>query len=642
MIKKTFSGAILITVLLLLPQCLAPVFYADPSSQNIVGSFQISNFLNLQVIGSLGVYFLTIFFVHYFISFLGYVYIYSGTKQHQSVHLRLFTLYLLSFVLLIISLNSFLNPRAIGSVSINTACVFSVLSAVFLFTIVIAVGLYIRIIYLSLFACLPFVVAISAGGFELHESDTSKLPNILVIGIDSLRYDVMEKYPEQAPYLTDFISKGVSFDKVYTPLARTHTSWISAMTGKYPSESGIFFNLIPMDAVEDEELISEYAISKGYDTLFAMNDRRFSNIDADYGFKRIVGPKVGIAEFLIGYLGTNPTSSVVKKTYLGRWLFPYQRSNRAISAIYSGDEFSSDLESALTRFRSRNRPVFSIVHFTETHYPYMKALPDTADFDVSPIFRNYLGAVEYVDSMVNRLLGYYKKNKFLDNAVVLLVSDHGESFPEDVMTFSGEEQHAEYKGFTHGTSALALEQSHVVFHVQRYLHGQPVVTSKHVENKLYSFKSLSEVLKNLMVDKQKKYFVNFNNWLPTPESSVAIETGFWVSGLTTGNADKKAIFLQSLSAYKINQAGRVELKKSRLNYLIKGKELSIYDGRLQLFFAREQSLSDFNRPLVFDRTNNTFEELNKSNRTHEELLQNFCSIYHYYDNRPDVVEYCNL
>src|SRR5690606_868871 len=81
-------------------------------------------------------------------------------------------------------------------------------------------------------ALVPLVVFV----FVTHEPaqatpQTSGKPNIVIIGLDSLRYDAVGRRPSLTPSIDAFMKESVSFSDATTPLARTFPSWVSLITG---------------------------------------------------------------------------------------------------------------------------------------------------------------------------------------------------------------------------------------------------------------------------------------------------------------------------------------------------------------------------------------------------------------------------
>jgi hypothetical protein len=75
-------------------------------------------------------------------------------------------------------------------------------------------------------------------------NDGSRL-NVVLIGIDSLRIDIVGKQAPAgvAPHMREFLDGSVWFTDTMTPLARTFPSVMSILTGRQPHKTGAYMNL---------------------------------------------------------------------------------------------------------------------------------------------------------------------------------------------------------------------------------------------------------------------------------------------------------------------------------------------------------------------------------------------------------------
>jgi len=71
-------------------------------------------------------------------------------------------------------------------------------------------------------------------------------------------------------------------------------------------------------------------------------------------------------------------------------------------------------------------PTFVWVHLYDPHAPYEPPEPERSRYPDSP----YDGAIAFTDRMVGRLLAGYRELERYDNALVVIVADHGESLGE--------------------------------------------------------------------------------------------------------------------------------------------------------------------------------------------------------------------
>jgi arylsulfatase A-like enzyme len=256
------------------------------------------------------------------------------------------------------------------------------------------------------------------------DASSSGKPNIIIIGIDSLRPDFLGYfgYEKNTPHLDDFLIHSTVFSDSLTPIARTFPSWVSILTGRYPKQNGARTNLEDISHLTNLNLTLPNVLKQhGYNTLFSTDETRFSNIDTRYGFDQVVTPPVGFNDFLLGTVNDFPFSNLLVNTQLGRWLFPNSYGNRPVYSTYNPDSFLNMLKPVLAK--SRTKPLFMAVHFCLPHTPYTWGTQIPDDNAV----RNYQLAIHRVDQQFNDFVLMLKKYKLLDHAIVVVLSDHGEA-----------------------------------------------------------------------------------------------------------------------------------------------------------------------------------------------------------------------
>jgi hypothetical protein len=297
-------------------------------------------------------------------------------------------------------------------------------------------------------------------------------PHVVLIGIDSLRADLMipRRGAATAPHIKAFLAGSRRFSDATTPLARTYPSWMSIFTGRHPVATNARFNLMPRHLVREGETLADAMQSAGYRTIYATDEVRFANFDESFGFDTMIMPPVGAADFVLGFGGDMPLVNLVAPTALGRWLFPSNHANRAAYVTYEPQQFLDRLDAEL----EVEGPSFITIHLTLAHWPYAwsgMAVPNTP-----PEYRvAYDAAVASVDRQFEAVLGLLKARGVLENAVVVLLSDHGEALgaDDDSMlrkTHSGMEIWDSLWG--HGTSVLSPHQYTVLLAMRSFGRAQ--------------------------------------------------------------------------------------------------------------------------------------------------------------------------
>jgi len=287
-------------------------------------------------------------------------------------------------------------------------------------------------------------------------------PTIVIIGIDSLRDDLVEPAvgPTITPHIDSFLAQAHRFEDAISPLARTFGSWTTILTGRHPVATNARVNLMPRELVREGETLADALRAAGYRTTYATDEVRFANIDASYGFEQVITPPVGAADFLLGYAGDQPLVNLATRTPLGRWLFPSNTANRAAHVTYDPDDFVDRLDREL----DGSAPALLAIHLTLAHWPYNWSgtpTPRTPQ-QYRPAYRR---AVERVDRQFEQVMRVLAEKGVLENAVIVLLSDHGEALggPTDSMLRStGKAREVWNSLWGHGTSVMSPNQYRVL------------------------------------------------------------------------------------------------------------------------------------------------------------------------------------
>jgi arylsulfatase A-like enzyme len=285
-------------------------------------------------------------------------------------------------------------------------------------------------------------------------------PSVILLGIDSLRPDSVDAI--NTPALHKFLAGSVQLTDTITPLARTFPAWVSILSGRNPHTTGAWMNLLPRERIHAGETLPDLLRQHGYRSAYAIDETRFSNIDASYGFDQVVTPAMGASDFVIGTFADVPLANLVVNTRLGALLFPHLHTNRAATVLYEPDSFIHRLDREL----QVGQPLFLAVHLTLPHWPYTWASsPDAPKTDKARA--SYLATLRRVDSQFAALLTLLKKHGVLDNALVVTLSDHGQALDKADNILSAYVPKGLPGGDAllstgHGTSVLSPSQYRVV------------------------------------------------------------------------------------------------------------------------------------------------------------------------------------
>lgn len=309
----------------------------------------------------------------------------------------------------------------------------------------------------------------SVVGPVLASSAQTTRPHIIVLGIDSLRLEQLQRFGGigVTPNLDRFLAQADVFKDTTTPAARTFSSWTAILTGRSPTITGARFNLAERSSVRANPTFADVLQDLGYQTIYSTDEVRFANIDESFGFDQLVTPRIGASDFLVGTYNELPLSSLVINTRVGQWLFPFSAANRGVATMFQPDTYLDRVR----REVSFDRPTLFISHLTAAHWPYY--VSDTpfgaharAHEHDRPLYRIGL---QTADAMFGAMLEILERKGALRNALVIVLSDHGEalSLPSDSFfdeTFHVEGLRAPLKmlDYGHGQSVLSKSQYQVL------------------------------------------------------------------------------------------------------------------------------------------------------------------------------------
>ncbi len=472
-------------------------------------------------------------------------------------------------------------------------------------------GWLIQSLFLLLSVIVVFLLAHPAAK-SVVKYGAGPLPNIIIIGIDSLRPDILQiSKKDDIHHVTTknidaFLKGAVFFKNSYTPFARTFPAWVSILTGKYPVHHGARFNLTNPDQLnKNNHYIPEYLKKKGYYTLYGSDEKRFCNIDETYGFDAVFGPEAGAADFLIAPIAKTPLINFIVNTRLGSFLFPYNHGNRAVGSTYQPETFTGCFKRTMEQLPGR--PVFLAIHLCLPHWPYDWADSVKGDND------NYLGAVSRVDAQFNEIMAILNQG-FLDNALVVLLSDHGESLgslnEREKFTSEIDKQAFNITRNGHGTFVPDRSQFRVVLGIRRFGKETRAVT-------VDSDVSLVDIAPTLLdfagVDYEKKLFdgISLGDWLSGDRPSKSVDRILFMEsgydgGITFTGKNVTRLISSGIDKYEITPTGKIAMKKSAVKELMETKQyLALSKDRSVAVIPEENNL----KVIGIDYTHGTWRKI---------------------------------
>lgn len=262
-------------------------------------------------------------------------------------------------------------------------------------------------------------------------------PNVLVLVVDALRPDHMGCYGyplPTSPAMDALARRGVLFADATSLASYTRAAVPSIFASVHPGAHGILNQGKEVEILSDEYVtLAETLKERGYVTAaFAPNPSLHRSFNFDQGFDLYDD------DFQIGVRGAQEFETA-------------RRINeRTLAWLRANPE----------------KPFFAYLHYRDVHAPYVPPAPYDKMFDKPgagrPLseaeykshppdmrkphrFRDldtyvelYDGEIRYTDDHLGRFLETISKEGFLENTVIFLTADHGESF-------------LEHRSWTHGS-----------------------------------------------------------------------------------------------------------------------------------------------------------------------------------------------
>jgi arylsulfatase A-like enzyme/Tfp pilus assembly protein PilF len=227
-------------------------------------------------------------------------------------------------------------------------------------------------------------------------------PNVLVISIDTLRADRVGSYGykgAQTPNLDALAARGVRFADAATVTPLTLPAHASLLTGTFPAFHGIRDNggfYLPDDHVTVAELLHGAGYRTGAFVGAFVLDSRW-----------------GLAQ---GF-----------ETYFDDFDLSQANETGMDSVQRRGDEVIDRTIAWLNQ--DTDRPFFAWAHLYDPHAPYAAPEPFGSRFPRT-LQGVYDAEVAWTDRQVGRLLSALESADRLDDTIVVVVGDHGESLGE--------------------------------------------------------------------------------------------------------------------------------------------------------------------------------------------------------------------
>lgn len=319
-------------------------------------------------------------------------------------------------------------------------------------------------------ATVALILAIQGGGWLTERTKTSSLPaaapgapNVIVIVVDTLRADHLSSYGyerDTSPFMDSLAAEGVRFENAIAPSSWTQPVHASMLTGRYTYEHQA--ETTPLD--ETFPTIGEVMQANGYRTgAFSANTLFFT---------RRQGHGRGFLHFEDNYQSV-PDAFFNSSLY--GFLFDFYGLRKALN--YEGVPtrvLATDINRAALNWVDRDdeKPFLVFMNYFDVHDPYTPPEPYRSKYASTPnpggLINGFMerysptltpeqiqseidaydGSIAYVDDQIKAFFGELEARGLLENTIVIVTSDHGESF-------------GEHGGILQHSASLYLDEIHV-------------------------------------------------------------------------------------------------------------------------------------------------------------------------------------
>ncbi len=265
-----------------------------------------------------------------------------------------------------------------------------------------------------LVAALVVVAGLAAGWLGWQQGwfgglSTSGPRSVLLISVDTLRADRLGSYGYQAastPVLDGLAARGLRFEQAATVAPLTLPAHASLFSGTFPTFHGVRDNgsFYVNDSITT---LAEVMQARGY---------RTGGFVGAFVLDRRWGIAQGFDHYFDGFDLSN-----------------YDMAAGLDAAQRPGSEVVDHALSWLGE--DSDRPYFAWVHLYDPHSPYTPPEPYRSRFPAT-MEGAYDAEIAATDAQIGRLLDSLQASGRLDNTIVVVVADHGESLGEH-----GEQQH---------------------------------------------------------------------------------------------------------------------------------------------------------------------------------------------------------
>ena len=268
----------------------------------------------------------------------------------------------------------------------------------------------------------------------------TKPPSVIFLAIESLRHDVVDlrhQGREVTPHLNRLAKQGVQFTRAYTQSTHSDYADVCIVSSLYPLRKTRHHYYSASDPWP-KTLIYDLLKPLGYATaIFSSQNEKWGCMDQFFA-----SPNLDV------YYDAEQSTARTRIDFRDSG-FAHEVESGALRSGTLDDSYTTDraIEWIESQMRA-DRPFFLNMNFQSSHFPYTMAPevtrpfhPSDMDFDAGflyyprdkiPVVRNaYYNAVHECDRQLGRLVDTLAKSGALDNTILVVMGENGESFYEN-------------------------------------------------------------------------------------------------------------------------------------------------------------------------------------------------------------------
>lgn len=405
------------------------------------------------------------------------------------------------------------------------------------------------------------------------------LPNIVLINLDSLQtqqLSVFNPKNKNTPYINNFLNQSTVFTKNVTPSLQEFPTWISIFTGEYPKINGMIQNYMPIPKEIVSNNLIKIAQNKGYKAIYISDNSRTAKMELLESFDQINAPPGSFSNLLIGESNDFIVSNLLTNTPIGPYLFPFSYGSRDIAESYAPESLIQRTENTLNN--NPDGALFLVINMTLSRWPYGWRNSESAHQSENSANQNYelyQKAVKTLDEQFNDIISLLKEKEILQDSIVIVFSDKGESFNiagDNLITaqnFQGNQDVSQVIK-TINQKHYFTKAFHTLLAVRYFDKTQKNQTApvSAVTSSVDIYATLSDFLgikKDMNGQSRSLLPAVLGNAEPFPNATVYFESGYNMDRLTLDNPNLNSYLTKGLKHFSINCCtGTMQLKPSAI------------------------------------------------------------------------------